>query len=133
LMYAIAAPYVKQNLSGVSPLVVTTGSQLGAAVVLLPLLPFTVPTQTPSTSVIIAVIALAIASTALAYILYFRLIQNVGSTKALTVTYLVPIFAMLWGALVLGEPITAAMMLGCGFVLLGTAIANDLFVYRKGE
>ncbi len=133
LMYAIAAPYVKQNLSGVSPLVVTTGSQIGAAVVLLPLLPFTVPTQTPSTSVIISVIALAITSTALAYILYFRLIQNVGSTKALTVTYLVPIFAMLWGALVLGEPITAAMMLGCGLVLLGTAIANDLFVYRKGE
>lgn len=127
LMYAIAAPYVKKNLSGVSPLVVTTGSQLGAAVVLLPALPFTIPTQTPSTSVIISVIALAIASTAFAYILYFRLIQNVGSTKALTVTYLVPIFAMLWGAVVLGEPITTAMLLGCGFVLLGTAIANDLF------
>ncbi|MEL6816376.1 MAG: DMT family transporter [Cyanobacteria bacterium J06598_3] len=127
LMYAIAAPYIKKSLSGVSPLVVTTGSQLGAALILLPALPFTLPTQMPSASVILSVIALAIASTAFAYILYFRLIQNIGATKALTVTYLVPIFAMLWGALALGEPITAAMLLGCGFVLLGTAIANDLF------
>lgn len=127
LMYAIAAPYIKKSLSGVSPLVVTTGSQLGAALVLLPALPFTLPTQVPSGSVVLAVLALAIASTAFAYILYFRLIQNIGATKALTVTYLVPIFAMLWGALFLGEPITAAMLLGCGFVLLGTAIANDLF------
>ena len=75
--------------------------------------------------------ALAIASTAIAYILYFRLIQNIGSTRALTVTYLVPIFAVLWGALILAEPITPAMMLGGGLVLLGTAIANDLFTKNK--
>ena len=49
----------------------------------------------------------------LAYILYFRLIQNIGSTRALTVTFLVPIFAMLWGRLFLSEPITASMVFGC--------------------
>lgn len=62
----------------------------------------------------------------LAYILYFRLIQNLGATRALTVTYLIPLFAMLWGALALGEAVTLAMALGCGLVLLGTAIANNL-------
>ena len=66
----------------------------------------TVPQQTPSAGVILSVLALAVLSTAFVYILYFRLIQNIGSTKALTVTYLIPLFAMLWGAIVLNEAIT---------------------------
>ncbi|MBT9314493.1 DMT family transporter [Leptothoe spongobia] len=125
-MYAIAAPYIKQNLADVPSLVATTGSQLGAALVIIPALPFTVPQQVPSAKVIISVLSLAVLSTAFAYILFFRLIQNIGSTKALTVTYLIPIFAMLWGTIVLKETVTSSMILGCGLVLLGTAIANDL-------
>jgi drug/metabolite transporter (DMT)-like permease len=131
LMYAIAAPYIKQNLTGVPSLVVATGSQLGAAILLLPALPFTIPQQTPSIAVIGSVIGLALLSTAFAYILYFRLIQNIGSTKALTVTYLVPLFAMLWGAIVLKEAITISMISGCGLVLFGTAIANDLITGKQ--
>lgn len=127
LMYAIAAPYIKQSMIGVPSLVVTTGSQLAAAVILVPALPFTIPHEAPSTTVVAAVIAVALLSTALAYVLYFRLIQNIGSTKALTVTYLIPLFAMLWGALVLNERVTPSMIGGCALVLLGTAIANDLF------
>ncbi|MBW4612568.1 MAG: DMT family transporter [Desmonostoc vinosum HA7617-LM4] len=127
LMYAIAAPYTKQQLAGVPSLVVTTGSLFSAAIFLLPAIPFTVPSTTPTPKIILAIIALALLSTALAYIIYFRLIAKVGSTRALTVAYLVPMFAMLWGAIVLGEPITLSMVLGCGLILLGTAIANDLF------
>lgn len=56
----------------------------------------------------------------------FRLIQNIGSTKALTVTYLIPLFAMLWGAIV-KEAVTTLMILGCGLVLLGTAIVTRHF------
>ncbi|MFB2770964.1 DMT family transporter [Pelatocladus sp. BLCC-F211] len=130
LMYAIAAPYIKKKLAGVPSLVITTGSQLGAAFLLLPALPFTVPQQTPPVNVVISVIALALLSTAFAYILYFRLIQNVGSTKALTVTYLIPLFAMFWGAIALKEAITMSMIVGCSLVLLGTGIANDLLVVR---
>ncbi|MCU0524152.1 MAG: DMT family transporter [Elainella sp. Prado103] len=124
LMYAIAAPYTKLRLSGVSSLVLTTGSQLGAALLLLPALPFTIPQQTPSAFVIFSVLALAILSTSFAYVLYYRLIQNVGASKALTIAYLVPPSALLWGAIVLQEPITLSMLIGCGLVLLGTAIAN---------
>ena len=126
LMYAIAAPYIKTHLNGVSAVVVTTGSQLSAAVVLLPAVPFTVPNQMPSPIVGLTVLALALLSTSGAYTLYFRLINNVGSTKALTVTYLIPLFAMIWGALVLQEVITASMIVGCGLVLVGTAIANNM-------
>ncbi|NEQ31399.1 MAG: DMT family transporter [Leptolyngbya sp. SIO4C5] len=128
LLYAIAAPYAKQNLAGVPSLVVATGSQLGAACLLLPALPFTAPQQVPSAVVIVSVVALALLSTSFAYVLYFRLIQKIGSTRALTVAYLIPLFAMFWGAVVLQEAITASMLWGCGLVLLGTAIANDLFV-----
>ena len=131
LMYAIAAPYIKQTLKDVPSLVATTGSQLGAALIILPALPFTVPQQAPSAKVVISVLALAILSTAFAYILFFRLIQTIGSTKALTVTYLVPIFAMLWGTIVLQETVTSSMMLGCGLVLLGTAIANDVLPLNR--
>jgi uncharacterized membrane protein len=127
LLYAIAAPYAKHQLTGVPPLVIATISQLSAAVFLLPALPFTVPKTAPTPMIVLSVLALALASTAVAYVLYFRLIQNVGSTKALTVTYLIPAFAMVWGSVILKEPITASMALGCGLILMGTAIANDLF------
>jgi len=127
LMYAFAATYIQQNLSGVPPLVIATGSQLSAAVILLPFVPFTIPTALPSIQVMLVVVALALFSTALAYILYFRLIKNIGVTKALTVTYLIPLFAMIWGKIILQEAITQSMLLGCGLILLGTAIANELF------
>ncbi|MEL6160771.1 MAG: DMT family transporter [Cyanobacteria bacterium J06623_5] len=131
VMYAIAAPYAKRQLAGLSPVAITTMSQLSAAVAIVPLLPFTVPTQRPAGNIILAAVALALFSTSLAYILYFRLIQNVGSTRALTVTYLIPAFAMLWGAIALGESITAAMVVGCGFVLMGTATANGMLERRN--
>jgi drug/metabolite transporter (DMT)-like permease len=126
LMYAIAAPYIKQTLVGTPPLVVATGSQLGAALVLLPALPFTVPASLPSPQVVLSVVALAGLSTSLAYMLYFRLINNVGPTRALTVTYLIPVFATIWGALFLQEAITLSTVLGGGLVLVGTAIANGV-------
>lgn len=126
LMYAIAAPFIRLNLHGVPSLVIATGSQLAAAVFLLPLLPFTSPDQAPSQNALLAVIGLALLSTSLAYILYFRLIHNVGSTRALTVAYLIPLFAILWGALILQEAITISMIAGGGLILLGTAIANQV-------
>jgi drug/metabolite transporter (DMT)-like permease len=126
VMYAIAAPYIRLKLAGAPSLVIATGSQLSAALFLLPLLPFSAPTQAPTNMALLAVLALALFSTSLAYILYFRLINNVGSTRALTVAYLIPLFAMLWGAIVLGEAVTVSMGLGCGLILLGTAIANGL-------
>jgi drug/metabolite transporter (DMT)-like permease len=133
LTYAIAAPYIKQKLTGVPSLTVTAGSQLGAAILLIPALPFTIPQQSIAADIVLAVIALALLSTAFAYILYFRLIQNIGATNALTVTYLIPLFAMLWGSLFLGEAITTSMIFGCSLILLGTAIANGLFIKILGD
>ncbi len=127
LLYAIAAPYIKRHLSGVSPLTITTGSQLSAAIALWPMMPFTMPTQVPSAIVIFSVLSLALLSSVVAYILYFHLIETIGSTKSLTVAYLIPMFAIALGVFFLNETVTVSTILGCGLILLGTAIANDLF------
>jgi drug/metabolite transporter (DMT)-like permease len=75
-------------------------------------------------------IALGVLCTGLAYILYFRLIARVGPANAMTVTFLIPAFAMLWGALVLGEAVTPAMLAGCAVILAGTALATGLIKGR---
>ena len=67
---------------------------------------------------------LALACTGLAYLLYFRLMANAGVTAALSVTYLIPVFALLWGWLWLDETPTGTMLLGCAVILLGTALAT---------
>lgn len=123
LLYAIAATYANRKLMGVSPLVISTGSLVSAAIVLLPFTPFFLPATFPSFKVILATLALAFVSTALGNLLYFRLIKKIGVGKALTVTYLVPVFAMVWGAIILQESITMSMVLGCSCILGGIAIA----------
>jgi drug/metabolite transporter (DMT)-like permease len=101
---------------------VATGSQLAATVALLPLVPVLPAAAWPSRGEWLAVAMLGVLCTAIPYLLYFRLIADVGATRALTVTFLIPVFGMLWGAVFLGETITATMAAGCGLVLLGTAL-----------
>lgn len=104
----------------------SAGNQLAAAALLVPLLPFASPLAAPSALVIANVLALALLASGVAFVLYFRLIADVGAARALTVTYLIPVFGVLWGVLFLGETVSAAMLLGGVLVLLGT-----VFVLRK--
>jgi drug/metabolite transporter (DMT)-like permease len=71
-----------------------------------------------------AAIGLGVLSTGLAYILYFQLIARVGPANAIAVTYLIPVFAMLWGGLFLGETVSGAMLSGGAVILVGTALAT---------
>ena len=122
--YVFAANFAKRRLIQIPALVFVGGSQLGAAVFLLPLMPVFPPPQMPGGVVIAAVLALAVLSTSLAFIIYFQLIREVGPTRTLTVTYLIPVFAIGWGVLLLDEELTLGMLLGGGLVLLGVALAN---------
>ena len=70
-------------------------------------------------------------STGIAYILYFRLIANVGPTGAITVTFLIPGFAMFWSAIVIDEKLTTSMIIGCSIILLGTAMATGLLSLQR--
>ncbi len=131
LFYGFSVNYTKRRLAGVPPLAVAAGSQSAAALVMLLPALWTWPTQMPSTRAWVSVVALALACTALAYLLYFRLIAHVGPAQAIAVTYLIPAFAIVWGLLVLGEPVTAGMLGGCAVVLLGTALATGLVRPRR--
>ncbi|WP_305856461.1 DMT family transporter [Balneatrix alpica] len=126
LSYALAALYSKAKLAGVAALVTATGSQLLAALLLFPLAVAFWPEQQPSWPAWQAVILLALGCTALAYLLYFHLIEAAGAQKAISVTLLIPLFGMLWGAWILDETISLSMLIGAGLVLLGTALANGL-------
>lgn len=131
LAYGVGPNYIKRNLPGVSPLIIATGSQIAAAVLLLPLAVMEWPAQLPGLIAWLAVTALAVACTALAYILYFRLIANVGPTRAIAVTFLIPAFGMLWGVLFLGESVTFGMLAGCAVILVGTALATGTITFAS--
>jgi drug/metabolite transporter (DMT)-like permease len=79
-----------------------------------------------------AVLALGVLCSGIAYILYFRLIEEVGTTSALTVTFLNPVFGILWGALFLGEVVGWYTVAGSAIVLVGTALVTG-FVPRLGR
>lgn len=137
LCYAIGGVYTKVRMSGVPSTAIALHSQLAAAVVLAAPAAGT-PMPTPSALVIANVLALAIASTAYAYRLYFRLIANVGPTRALTVTFLIPLFGVLWGVMFLGEPLSSGMVFGGFLILAGTWVTTrrssaSSFIRAEGD
>lgn len=126
LCYGLSASYTKKRLTGVAPLAVATGSQAAAALVLA--LPAVLwwPAAMPSQDAWLAAALLALACTGVAYVLFFRLIANVGPANAIAVTFLIPVFAVLWGWMFLGEGITAAMVVGCVVILAGTGLTTGV-------
>lgn len=126
LCYGISASYTRRYLSGLPSLVTATGSQIGATLGLaLPAILFW-PARTPGLSAWLAILFVGVACTGIAYVLYFRLIESAGPARALTVTFLVPVFALFYGGVFLGESITP-WMIGCGAVILvGTSLSTGL-------
>ena len=123
LCYGVASVYVKRRMADTPSFAIALYSQFTAAAVLAPALPF-VPRPGPLTPLVVGnALALALASTALAYLLYFRLIATIGPARALTVTFLIPVFGVLWGFVFLGEPVSANTLSGCALILGGTWIA----------
>jgi drug/metabolite transporter (DMT)-like permease len=126
ICYGLGANLTKRLLSGVSAWEIATGSQVGAALVLLPLSVFAWPAHAPGALTWASAVTLGIVCTAFAYLVYFRLIRRVGPVQAASVTFLIPITAALWGVLLLGESVTAQMLVGGAIILAGTALALGL-------
>jgi drug/metabolite transporter (DMT)-like permease len=126
VLYGVAANYTKKRLTGVAPMAIAAGSQLGAALALAIPAWLWWPAASPSGAGWLTAALLAIFSTGVAYVLYFRLIANVGPQNAIAVTYLVPAFAVLWGWMLLDEQPTLAMAVGCAVILFGTSLATGL-------
>jgi drug/metabolite transporter (DMT)-like permease len=122
--YAASGIYVKKRAAGIASKAIAAGSQLSAGIALLPFALAYPPSPSAFTpGLIAAMLALALVCSALAYVLYFRLMQDVGPSRTLIVTLLVPLFGMLWGALFLGERFSLSALAGCALILGGTLLS----------
>ena len=120
--YGLSGVYLKRRMVGAPALGVAAHSQWMAGLMLVPGVA-AVPPHGPVGPVVIgSMLGLALLCSAFASVLYYRLIADVGPSKALTVTFLIPVFAMVWAWLFLGESITAPMLLGCALVIGGTGL-----------
>ena len=124
LLYGYSANYTKRRAAGVPPLAVAAGSQLASALLLALPAAWSWPAVAPSGRAWGALLTLAIACTTVAYVLFYGLIARVGAARTVTVTFLIPVFGVLWGTLFLGEAITPGMALGCAVVLTGTGLTT---------
>ncbi|MFZ6757418.1 DMT family transporter [Undibacterium sp. Ji50W] len=131
VLYAFSAHYTRQYLADVPPLAVATGSQLISALVLAVPAFIWRPVAMPSVHAWVALLALTVICTALAYVLFFRLIAAVGASSTMTVPFLVPAFGVLWGLLFLDEIFTLKMAAGSSLIVLGTALTTGLIRYSS--
>ncbi|MBY8155471.1 DMT family transporter [Vibrio fluvialis] len=122
--YGIATNYTK-NAPAISSFDNSHGSMWAASLWVLPLLPFIPMREAPSGTEVLSVLTLGIICTGLAYLLYFRLVKEIGPSPTLSVTFLIPVFGILWGYLVLGETIGLNTVLGTALVLAGTMMVTN--------
>lgn len=117
LSYAIAAVYARRQFVTSKPSNTTMGQLIGSSVLLLPVVFVSVPAKIPPIGILLAILTLAIFCTTFAYLLYFQLISSTGATRSATVTFLIPVFSLLFGHLFLGEPVNAGLILGLLIIL----------------
>lgn len=100
------------------------GNMWAAALIILPLLPWVPMRGVPNHIEIMSVVTLGVICTGAAYLLYFRLVADEGAASALSVTFLIPVFGILWGAMILGEPVGWNTLIGTTLVLSGTMLVT---------
>jgi drug/metabolite transporter (DMT)-like permease len=126
LSYALGGVYAKRTFAGVPSMTLAIGQQAAAAALLLPLAIATLPGEVPSRVAALCVLGLALLCTAAAYLVYFYLIGYVGPTKTLTVTFLIPVFGLLFGVMLLGEPVGTGTLTGLGVILASVALVTGV-------
>jgi len=133
LCYALGATLTGRIAAGEPTNELAMRNLLAASIGLLPIAVIAHPGHLPPLGPVAAVAALGIACTGFAYLLYFRLIAEVGATSALTVTFLVPVFGVIWGAVFLGETITAGTLAGGALILASVGLVANLRVGRRRD
>ena len=121
--YGIASLYAK-SAGARDPFVNAHGSMWAASLLLAPALPFFPVPAAPGPGIAAAVLVLGVVCSGVAYQLYFRLIGDIGAAPALTVTFLIPLFGVLWGWLFLGEAVGWHTLVGAAVVVVGTALVT---------
>lgn len=128
--YGLAASFTRRYMAGMSSLVLATGSQISAAVALSPLTWWYWPQHPVSPTAWLAVLALGVLCTGVAYVLYFRLLERAGPARALSVTFGIPVFAVLYGVVLLDEVVTPWMLCCAAIIIAGTALSSGLVRLR---
>jgi drug/metabolite transporter (DMT)-like permease len=118
--YGLAGVYLKKRAKDIEPRAIAAASQLFAGIVLLPAVLVSPPSPPVKGATVLVVIVFALLCSAVAYLIYYRLIASIGPTKALTVTFLMPMFGFIWGSVFLGEAISLRMIGGAALILCGT-------------
>jgi drug/metabolite transporter (DMT)-like permease len=131
--YGFSGSYTKKYLKGVPPLATSTGSLISAGALLIIPAATVWPAQNPPLSSWWCVFFLAAGCTGVAFVVFYRLLANSGPTIALAVAYMIPVFANLWSWLLLGEPPTKSIVLGCIMILTGTTLATGLIKAPKAS
>jgi drug/metabolite transporter (DMT)-like permease len=125
--YAVASLYAKRAFSGLPVVYPALAQNVAAAVILLPLTLITPPAHALSPTALGSLLILGLGGTAFAYLLFFALLNSVGATRTVIVTYLLPGMALLYGAVLLGEPVGPIAVAGLALVLLGIAVTGGFF------
>ncbi|MEX2612043.1 MAG: DMT family transporter [Gaiellaceae bacterium] len=129
--YAASGVYGQLRVRTVAGPVLATGSMLAGGLILLPLALFQLPTHAPDTASIASLLALTILGTAFAQLILFRMLRLYGSRRLSLVTYLIPGFAVFYGAVLLDEPVTVAALGGLVLILAGVALASGARLLRS--
>lgn len=128
MCYALSGIYIKRFAKEIKPMAIAAGSQVAAGIVMLPFcFIYPAPWSAIDLHMVLNMAALGVLCSAVAYVIYFKLIAEVGPVKTLTVTFISPFFAMTLGALFLGERVNPTMLLGCISILAATALVNGLW------
>jgi drug/metabolite transporter (DMT)-like permease len=120
--YGLAGVFIKKRGDGIEPKAIAAGSQLLGGLALLPAIALAPPPAPVSAGIAMIAVLFSLLCSGLAYLLYYKLIVDIGPTKALTVTFLMPVFGFGWGAALLGERISFRMIVGALVILAGTAL-----------
>jgi drug/metabolite transporter (DMT)-like permease len=126
VLYGFSASFTKRHLTGVPPMAVAAGSQIAAVLFLAAPAAWWWPATMPDARAWSYALVLAVACTGIAYVIFFRLIANVGPANAISVTFLIPVFAVVWGGIFLHEQVSLVMALGCAVILLGTSLVTGV-------
>ncbi|MBL7666199.1 MAG: DMT family transporter [Bacteriovoracaceae bacterium] len=128
--YGLVGVYLKKYCANLKPMAIAGSSQFLAGMVLLPLaLTTTTINGVIDLKIIITILCFSLLCSGLAFVIYYRLVANIGPSKALTVTFLTPVFGLLWGVLFLGEVLTFKVLIGCVIIIIGTT----LVLYKKKD
>ncbi len=133
LSYAVAGTYVRRSTNGIKPLDLAAGQLLAGAIVLLPIAILSGPPRLPALDGAVSLGLMALVSTAIAWPVFFRVSERTNATTASTVTFIVPMFGILWGGLILGEPIGPQLLVGFGLVLVSLVLVLQFPLGRIRE